>query len=223
MTTSQPVAIEVSGPTSGLSLVEYELLSARRALQKLKSLLGRERLIELLRAETDETEGNFNQWLAESGGKFRPALTGLRVTGLSTAEFFSYFDSIRSEEPKMLAAHPEHFVIAEIDGGLEVIENCGPYISHFRVRFDDDSPAVDELLPDYPVRMVGDISMREGSVEARVLHQFKDTDDGFEARLAIYFPAVVPDEVIEGYRQHQAVEFSNWIAAAAAALGRDLA
>jgi uncharacterized protein len=211
----------VSGPTSGGTTADWELFFARRALAKLKSRLGRERLRELLKPDTDETSEQITQWLAQSDGKWRPSVTELSISGLSAAEFVAYFVSVRDQEPKMLVAQPEHFVIAAAgEDLLEVIENIGPYISRFWTRFTGDEEAVDDLLPDYPIRIVGHYLSADGRVEGHVLHQFRETDEGFDAHLAIYYPGAVTEEVLEGHRQHLAVEFTNWIAAAAQSLGR---
>lgn len=217
---SETVRIDASGPVAGGTAAQYELFFARRALAMLKSRLGRERLIDLLRPDTDQTEARFAEWVAESNGQYRLAAAHIRVSGLSIEEFLAYFESIRREEPKMLAAHPEHFVIGFTEGGFDVIENIGPFISHFNVHFTGEEEAIDELLPDHPFRMVGHSTMADGSVESHILHEFRDTGDGFEGRLALYFPSAMPEEIIEGHRQHLVVEFTNWIAAAAAALGR---
>ena len=60
----------------------------------------------------------------------------------------------------------------------------------------------------------------DGTTIGHALHQFRETTDGFDALLAIYFPAAAPEEFIEGHRQHLAVEFTNWITGAAESLGR---
>ncbi|HIY57850.1 MAG TPA: hypothetical protein H9829_06590 [Candidatus Tetragenococcus pullicola] len=38
-------------------------------------------------------------------------------------------------------------------------------------------------------------------------HQFKPTENGFDAKLAVYWPEGVVDEIIEGYSLHLATEF----------------
>jgi len=49
----------------------------------------------------------------------------------------------------------------------------------------------------------------------RMLTQFGDTAEGFNASLTAYFPTACPEDVFEHHRQHLAVEFRNWIVAAA--------
>jgi hypothetical protein len=68
--------------------------------------------------------------------------------------------------------------------------------------------------------MVGTVALANGTTIGHGLHQFREATDGFDALLAIYFPAAAPEEFIEGHRQHLAVEFTNWIVSAAESLGR---
>lgn len=211
----------VSGPTAAGSAADYELFFARRALAKLKSLLGQDGLRELLKADTDANDLRWTEWIAQSNEQFRPAVTELSISGLSAEEFFAYFESIRRDEAKMLAAQPEHFVFDYAPDGFDLIENLGPYIHHHHMHFTTDADAIDELLEDYPIRMVGHGTQLDGTVSGHILHHFRETDEGFDARLAVYFPTAVPEEIIEGHRQHLAVEFTNWVAAAAATLGRN--
>ena len=153
-----------------------------------------------------------------------PCSTQLQVHGISAAEFVSYFMSITGDQPKLLAARPEHFVLAEAGDGpshvIRVVENLGRYISDFYITFTGEDQAVAKLAPDYPTRMVGTVALADGTTIGHALHQFRETADGFDVLLAIYFPAAAPEEFIEGHRQHLAVEFTNWIAGAAESLGR---
>ena len=113
----------VSGPASGGTTADWELFFARRALAKLKSRLGRERLRELLKPDTDQASEQITEWLAQSDGKWRPSVTELSTSGLSAAEFLAYFVSVRDQEPKMLMAQPEHYVIAA--EGENKVASCG--------------------------------------------------------------------------------------------------
>jgi hypothetical protein len=72
--------------------------------------------------------------------------------------------SITGEQPKLLAAQPEHFVLAEAGDGpnhvVRVVENLSRYISDFYITFTGEDQAVAELAPDYPIRMVGTVARR---------------------------------------------------------------
>jgi hypothetical protein len=211
----------ISGPTELRSVQEYELAFARRALGKLKSRLGADGLRKLLAPDIEESDARWSRWLAESAGAFRPAMTVIHVSGLTASEFAAYFDSIRDDEPRLLDGHPEHFVVIRTSDGFDVIENLGRWVSQRYVHFTTEDDAVDELLPDFPIRMVGFTTGPDGEVNAHLLHQMRETSDGFEARLSLYLPASTPDDVFEEHRQHLAVEFANWTAVAAHELGRD--
>jgi hypothetical protein len=209
-----------AGPTSRGGVADWELYFARRALAKLKSRLGRERLLELLAPDIETSSKALSGWAAESEGRWRPALTHLRVSGLSATEFLAYFEGIFEQQPKMLAAQPEHFVLGLVDGAMEIVENLGPYLARIELRLTAEDQAVGELLADHPIRMVGNATLADGTVVAHLLHQLRDTANGFDVVLGIYFPQAAPEEVVEGHRQHLAVEFTNWIIGAGESLGR---
>ncbi|HZZ52496.1 MAG TPA: hypothetical protein VFE65_36820 [Pseudonocardia sp.] len=215
-----------SGPTSAGSTADWELAFARRALATLKTRLGRQGLLDLLRPDIEASTEQMSTYLADSGGQWQLASTELQVSGLTSDEFLTHFESIREDEPKMVAVHPEHFVMAAIDGGVKVVENLGPFITEIDVVFavgDDTEQAVGDVNPDYPIRMLGRAVLSNGETAAHLLHQFRDTSVGFDALLGIYFPQAAPGTVVETHRQHLAVEFTNWIIGAGQALGRSTA
>ena len=118
------------------------------------------------------------------------------------------------DEDKARASYPAESHV------VRVVENLGRYISDFYITFTSEDQAVAELAPGYPTRMAGTVALADGTTIGHALHQFRETTDGFDALLAIYFPAATPEEFIEGHRQHLAVEFTNWITGAGESLGR---
>jgi hypothetical protein len=210
----------VSGPTSPGTASDWELFFARRALAMLKARLGRQGLLDLLQPDLAASAKTLTACATSSGRQWRPALTQLHAEGLSAAEFLSYFHSIFDDSPKLVAAHPEHFVLAAIDGGHQVVENLGQHITDFRITYTSEDQAIGELAPDYPIRVAGTVALPDGTIIGHALHQFRETGSGFDALLVIYFPAAAPEDLIEGHRQHLAVEFTNWITAAGISLGR---
>jgi hypothetical protein len=226
MTTTENPTMSVavrSGPTSPGTTADWELAFARRALATLKDRLGRQGLLDLLRPDIEASTEQLSSYLAQSEGAWQLSQTELRVTGLTSGEFLSHFDAIRDDEPRMIAVHPEHFVMAVVDGGLKVVENLGPLLSEVDVLVsvdEDTEDVVGDLHPDYPLRMHGRAVLPNGETAAHLLHQFRDTDEGFDVLLGIYFPQAAPEEIIETHRRHLAVEFTNWIEGAGVALGR---
>lgn len=71
--------------------------------------------------------------------------------------------------------------------------------------------------PSYPIQIVGEAPLRDGLAIGGVHHQFQQEGDGFRALLTVEFPGRVPMRIIAQHRWHLAMEFSNWIEAAAAA------
>lgn len=214
-----PFTLEIaSGPTESGTKDDFELAFARRALALLKARLGRQGLEDLLASDTEAGNAYLREMANRSDGQWKPATTDITVRGLSTAQFLGWFHDNLGDMSAMQAAEPEHFVVtANEDGTSSVVENIGPHVASFTITFTGEEEAAGELLPDYPIRMVGHAQLGDGTVTMRVLHQFKDTDTGLDAHLTIFFPAACPEELFEQHRQHLAVEFGNWLTAAASA------
>ncbi|WNG28272.1 hypothetical protein F0U62_32880 [Cystobacter fuscus] len=223
-TTSFSVEL-VSGPTARGGVDDFELSHARRALARLKALLGRQGLLNLLAKEIEEGNAFLRGKAKMSNGEFKSATTVLAVRGIKAAQFVRWLEHNFSNESVLLAAEPEHYVIAPNPNfTVTVVENLGPYICHVRLPAYDkaarlSAEGINELLPEseYPFRRLADLSLPDGTVVGRVLTQFGDTDQGFNANLTCYFPVACPEDIFEHHRQHLAVEFRNWIVAAAAA------
>ena len=154
----------VSGPTSPGTASDWELFFARRAQATLKARLGRQGLLDLLQPDLAASAKTLTACAAGPDGQWRPALTQLHAEGLSAAEFLSYFHSIFDDSPKLVAAHPEHFVLTAIDGGHQVVENLGQYITDFRIMYISEDQAIGELAPDYPIRLAGTVALPDGTI-----------------------------------------------------------
>jgi hypothetical protein len=214
----------VSGPTGEGSIDDFELLHARRALARLKSHLGRQGLLDLLADDIAEGDTFLREKVKASDGKFSSGTTVLSIRGLKAAQFVRWLERTFNDEPTLLAAEPEHYVIAtNPDTTVTVVENLGPYVCRVLLPgygvAANWSVADDALLPEseYPFRRLADLSLTDGTVVGRVLTQFGDTAEGFDAHLTCYFPVACPDEILQHHCRHFAVEFRNWITAAAAA------
>lgn len=149
----------------------------------------------------------------------------LQATGLTSGEFLAWMDkAFAGDEKPLLSAHPEHYAMGTDDIGARVVENIGPHVASFYMggwgtdALDWAKDAA-ELLPEsqFPRKMSSNLFLADGTVVGRALIQFGDTADGFTANLTVYFPVTCPDGVLEHHMRHYAVEFRNWIVAAAAA------
>ncbi|MFF5897465.1 hypothetical protein ACFY8O_16230 [Streptomyces argenteolus] len=215
-----------SGPAGAGSIDDFELFYARRALDRFRRRLGRQGLLDLLAADIEEGNAFLREGARASGGVFKAGTTVLATRGLSSSAFMAWMEkAFAGDEGALLAAHPEHYVMAPgADGAFNVVENIGPHVcSLYMGGWGTEAMAwavdADELLPEseYPHKMSSNLFLADGTVVGRALTQFGDTADGFSASLTVYVPAACPQDVLEHHLRHYAVEFRNWINAAAAA------
>ncbi|MGN5632118.1 hypothetical protein [Streptomyces sp. AC154] len=223
--TSSPVTVTLaSGPTGG-SIDDFELFYARRALERFRTRLGRQGLLDLLAEDIEAGNAFLRESARTSEGVFKSGTTVLTTQGIASGEFLAWMDeAFAGDEGPLLAAHPEHYVMGTDSVGARVVENIGPHVADFYMGgWGTEALAwakdAEELLPesDFPRKMSSNLFLADGTVVGRALIQFGDTAEGFTANLTVYFPATCPDEVLEHHLRHYAVEFRNWIVAAAAA------
>jgi hypothetical protein len=217
-----------SGPTGGGDIDDFELFYARRALRRLKGLISRESLVELLGPAIEEGTGFLRAHALESHGEFRCGTTVLSARGIAAARFLGWMDKAFSDQGVLLAAHPEHYAITnQPDATVHIVENIGPHVCSFFLG-DWASEAMawaadaSELLPeaDFPFKKATNMFLPDGTIFGRLLTQFGDLDGGFAAHLTVYLPASCPKDVVEHHLRHFAVEFRNWIVNAASDLAR---
>ncbi|KAJ5861943.1 uncharacterized protein N7529_009253 [Penicillium soppii] len=205
------------GPSIAGTADEYELRFTRRALERIKERLGLEATEELIQPDIDESNEFWRKVLAENkGGDFKPARIELSVKGLKMDEFLPWFrNRCQRKVPYMLAGQPEHWVVQSDEAGNEkVIENLGPWVSRFFIKFEPASQPFQlrDMYEDFPLRLTGYGHTDDGSINGYVLHQFRPHAEGsgFDVNLCIYFPASAPEILFEQHRQHLVVEFTNW-------------
>ena len=212
----------VSGPNA--SADECELQAGRRVVKLLRSLIGSERLVELLSSEIETSNAMWKEMLAASDGRWTPSSIDLTVTGMTAEDFLARWESSIRNPETVYAATPEH-LLAGRDGTTGWgIEYLGGRVSRQAVRHLDDSEAESdetsataERLPDYPLQMVLHGVLDDGTVCSHGRHQFRPRDGGFDAKFTIYFPSACPADVIDEHQQHLLVEWKNWIEMAGAA------
>ncbi|MEU1122072.1 hypothetical protein ABZ371_00415 [Streptomyces sp. NPDC005899] len=224
--TSAPADVTlVSGPTGAGNIDDFELFYARRALGRFRARLGRQGLLDLLAADIDEGNAFLRESAQASGGSFAGGTTVLSTKGLGAGEFVAWMDKAFADEEVLLSAQPEHYVmVGQANGSVHVVENVGPHICSFylgdwaaeAMAWAEDA---DELLPqaDFPYKKATNLFLSDGTVVGRVLIQFGETDEGFTSSLTVYLPTSCPRDVLEHHLRHFAVEFRNWIVAAAEA------
>ncbi|MEU3513366.1 hypothetical protein ABZ733_37115 [Streptomyces longwoodensis] len=215
----------VAGPTDAGSIDDFELFYARRALGRFRARLGRQGLLDLLAADIDQGNAFLRQSALASNGSFTGGTTELETRGMKAGEFLGWMDKAFADEEVLLAAQPEHYaMVNQTDGSVHVVENIGPHVCSFylgdwaseAMAWADD---VAELLPHdaFPYKKATNLFLADGTIVGRVLIQFGDTQEGFTSNLTVYLPTSCPSDVLDHHLRHFAVEFRNWIVAAAAA------
>ncbi len=121
-----------------------------------------------------------------------------------------------NDDATMLSATPDHYLLRTDERDvMEIIETTGgsPVASRF---FVDPADRVGLQTPEdasFPLRFAGVARTKSGRAIGGVYHQFRDEGEGFRARLAIEFPALMPAAMIRGHQWHLASEFGNWVLA----------
>ncbi|KQU07081.1 hypothetical protein ASG56_05885 [Rhodococcus sp. Leaf7] len=146
----------------------------------------------------------------------RTSTVDLRVAGGGASHFVQWFEnaSQSGDDTALLRGCPDHFVIRTApDGRQDVCETPGgsPLAARFRIDYQDISSLVTTIDQTFPHQIAGVALAGNGQPIGGVRHQFRDTPDGFEARLTVEFPFPTLWTMIAGHRWHLACEFSNWI------------
>lgn len=158
--------------------------------------------------------------VAVARGKRRFSVCEIEVTTGSAEQFARWFEDRNTldDEAAMIVACPDHYIIARDAMGRQlVIETTGgsPLPGEFTVDYTDLSTLQTPADPSYPHQVAGVARLADGLAIGGVRHQFRQEGTGFRALLTVEFPSSVPGHMIKQHCWHLAVEFSNWIEAAA--------
>ncbi|MGN0194785.1 MAG: hypothetical protein ACI39G_06725 [Pseudoramibacter sp.] len=156
-------------------------------------------------------------WKARPFGQdlpMRKSYCYMGVQGVTLNDYMGVMNEMTHNARLILRSHPEHMNAIETPEHIIGIEPFGTYgtptlcivkradISEMGPRIQDDSD------PAFPVKTAGRAYLLDGTTEINSpFHQFRETSDGFEAKLAVYWPEKVPDEIVKGHSLHLAMEF----------------
>ena len=204
----------------GVSVPNGAVAMRRDTLLQAKLDLGSDTIAARLGREI-RLSGAVARAAAAVSGKRRISAVDLYIDGGNAGQFVDFFErgSKTSDEPMMLQACPDHFAIRTRENGWqEVLETTGgsPLPSLFLIDYEDVSSLVTTPDPQFPHQIAGVARTAGGVAIGGVRHQFRDTDNGFHARLTVEFPLPSLGRMVSGHRWHLACEFSNWIEAASA-------
>lgn len=204
----------------GCKPVEGTPVEIRQALLDRKLELGRDQLKAMLATETRRAARVATAMAVTSRGRRHPSGIQITATGITGKAFVEWFHHRvqADDEPALLAGHPEHYVIHNTAPGQEVYETNGgsPFVAAFAIDFASSDAISIPTRPDHPYRIAGVAVLPNGRTIGGAKHQFRDDGTGLHAPLGIDFPLITPPTIWYGHRWHLAIEFSNWIEAAAA-------
>lgn len=195
---------------------DRDVVARREAFLAQKLDLGSEEIMRRLRRDTRAAD-LIGRVQARISGRRRISRIEVDAPGGSAAEFAEFFQTATatSDEPAMLRACPDHFLIRMGPGGQEVLETNGgsPLAAFFVIDYDDVSSLVTTPDPAFPLQIAGVARASDGTAIGGVRHQIRDTATGFQARLTVEFPLPTLPTMVSGHRWHLACEFSNWVEA----------
>ncbi|MDO0932262.1 hypothetical protein QQY66_11395 [Streptomyces sp. DG2A-72] len=197
-------------------ILKMEVRRARQMMALLARKLGPEKMADLFAEEIRENEEREQVWRDRSGDGFRESVAFAHVSEGSSAEFIEWFLAgyTGGNAPGMQRAHPEHLGAMPLpDGRIGILETPGhsetPALGHL-TPLQDWSGIPIPLDPEMPHRIMGRGESTDGEATLYLLHQFRDTSPGFDARLAIYWRDGTPESMVRGHIDHLIVEFHNW-------------
>lgn len=203
-------------PVSGDALLRMEVRRARHMMALLARKLDAEAMAKLFADEIAASVRDQLQWSRQEG--YAESVAHAHVAEGSAAEFIEWYVTgyLGANRAAMQRAHPEHLGMMMLPSGcigiLEVTGHAhGPDLLRGR-RLEDPTEISIPVDPDMPYRMLLRSESEDGQTLGYVLHQFRDTQPGFDARLAVYWPGGAPDAMVKGHVDHLMVEFSNWFA-----------
>jgi len=204
----------------GLPASAAPLYRQRSELAEHKIRLGHAGLRKFLRRQLWMSKMMSMLAAAVSDGRRSFSVCEISVEKGRASEFVNWFEqrTILDDEAAMIVACPDHFIIARnAEGRQLVVETTGgsPLAGEFVIDYEDMSSLQTPVDQAYPYQLAGVARLRNGRAIGGVRHQFRDEGDGFRALLTVEFPASIPSKMVEQHGWHLAVEFSNWIDAAA--------
>ena len=199
-----------------LAVSGRDLAAERNSFAEAKLALGHDAIRSRLHRQLRTSDLVTRSSAALARGRRATSICDLHARIGTAAAFVEWFtDTTRADyELSMLTGNPDHFLIAtDPEGHQEVIETTGgsPLPSRFLIDYTDLSSLITPRDPVFPVEASGVARTERGTAIGGVRHQFRDTDEGFHARLVVEFPSTVLPAMLREHQWHLAAEFANWI------------
>lgn len=227
-----PRVSPVHGPADDTQVDAWELDVSREVFANLRELLYGPPMMDLLADQMAEAERLHRHYLKKSNGEFAQAQVLMKVKGVSLASIAELFGEALGKEVKSFddvrelaldvsfPSNPEHYSPAGTFVG--VVETMGPLPTLTATMTDPNPPqfVLDDFNESYQFRNAGKGTLFDGTPHSYVLQEFRDTEDGMEASLRVYYPAACPPKYLEHHAKHYTVEFRNMMQIIAAKMGK---
>lgn len=209
--------IEIYDGEKVLSDDEIDYLTVKEAWEVSKNVRSHYSGKEMMKYYKESFKISDEMWKKLDYGQDKPMKVSrchLSVEGLMLQEFMQIMQKMQQDESILIGAHPEHFTTIVTENDIIGIEPFGMYGTPtlVHVKFADVADLGEQIqkdrLEDYPIATTGKAYLTDDITEINTpFHQLKPTENGFEAELAVYWPAGVPDELVDGHSLHLAMEF----------------
>jgi len=230
ISTDEHVTVHVRtahGPADDTRVDAWELAAARRGMTNLRRLLYGAPMQALLADQIAESDRRAHEYAAASAGAFTECHVEVSASGVHIAELLAGIQSMlggaaadEEERKAMVLAtgfptHPEHYMVLP---GAGVVETMGGLPTLTRIAPIETPPdfVAAHMDESYPVRRAGQGPLDDGTPFTYVLQQFRDTPEGLEASLRVWYPAACPPVYVEEHAEHFAVETRNLLRLVAA-------
>jgi hypothetical protein len=105
--------------------------------------------------------------------------------------------------------HPEHYIPNPFPGSMGIIETLGAMPTRLRIVPTEDVPDFVSATADdaYPIKTPVRAELADGTLFAWIFHEFRDTPEGGDIILRVWWPDAAPEVFFEEHAQHFSVEF----------------
>lgn len=214
---------EVLDGETPVSYMDVDFLSkadATRISVENRVRLGTDQLLALYGSEIDRTDQMWKDIVANfhEGDPYLPCITHMTVTGVTMDDLGEGLMAAMAGDSSSLAANPEHYGHVMANDVPTGFEGMGMYAGPnlMRIIFDPDTKLPIEIDPSYLPFTIGRSQLGDGTdMHTLAGHFIRETEDGLEMLLTVFFPQGTPQELVDGHKVHLASEFLGLVKAAA--------
>lgn len=206
--------------------IDPVVLEKRDELYHLKYGIYGKEMYSLLEDEVHHSDANIKRYLTASNGKFKPVYVQVHVKGLTATSYYKWQSTAMKDvaigtkkkrdeliQKVMLPSHPEHYML-KFSGLIPgLIETLGGLPTNACVAIKKKTPQFVSDIADetYPHKSHPNVLLHDKTLWSYGLTEYRDTKDGADFKLRVWWPAACPDLYFEDHNRHFSVEYRNFI------------